>query len=183
MDLGKRIRELRKSKKITLVELSHVTGVAQATLSRIETGVMKGTIDSHQKIAKALGMTLAELYSGMDDRLDKVTHQLDAKRSVVTLRTTKVRCELMTQEAMKKKITPMLLTFDGRGETETEKAEWGTEKFYWVLEGEVTARIDKKEFVVKEGETLYLDASLPHQLINRGSKKAEVFCAVSPTSL
>lgn len=43
MEIGKRIREARKAKKITLVELSNLTGVAQATLSRIETGVMTGT--------------------------------------------------------------------------------------------------------------------------------------------
>lgn len=183
MHLGARIRELRKAKKITLVELSTTTGVAQATLSRIETGVMKGTVDSHQEIAKALGMPLAELYSGLDERLEKIVHHDETKRSPITLKSRKVKCELLTQEAMKKKITPLLLFFESKGQTETEKLAWGTEKFYFVLEGEVLAKVDKKEFPLKKGETLYFDGSLTHQLINRNTKEARVFCAVSPPAV
>ncbi len=183
MHIGTRIRDLRKAKKITLVELSQTTGVAQATLSRIETGTMKGTVDSHQEIAKALGMTLAELYSGLDERFEKIAHQENSKRLPITLRSNKVRCELLTQEVTKKKITPLLLTFEAKGQTETEKLAWGTEKFYLVLEGEILAKIDKKEFLLKEGETLYFDGSIPHQLINRNAKKVRVFCAVSPSAL
>lgn len=183
MEIGKRIRELRKTKKITLVELSQMTGVAQATLSRIETGIMRGTVESHEKIARALGLTLAEFYGSLDDRIDKAVHHDHSKRNSVTLRSGKIRYELLTNEAMKKKITPLLLSLEPRSETDTEKLELGVEKFYFVLEGEVLARIDKKEFIVKEGETLYFDASLPHQLGNRGPKKARIFCAISPPSI
>lgn len=183
MNLGSKIREFRKAKDITLVELAKITGVAQATLSRIETGVMTGTIDSHRQIAKALGLSVAELYSGLDERLEKIAHQPSNKRSLISVRSSKVRCEVLTQEAVKKKITPLLITLESRGETEVERFEGGVEKFYFVLDGEVTARIDKKEFPLKEGETLYFDGSLPHQLVNRLSKKAQVFCAVSPPAL
>ncbi len=51
MKVGNRVREIRKAKKVTLVELSKQTGIAQATLSRIETGSMVGTVESHRKIA------------------------------------------------------------------------------------------------------------------------------------
>ncbi|MBI4549946.1 MAG: helix-turn-helix transcriptional regulator [Candidatus Omnitrophica bacterium] len=183
MHLGNRIRDLRKEKKITLVELSQMTGVAQATLSRIETGVMKGTVDSHLEIAKALGMTLADLYAGLDERGEKIAHQEAGGRLPVSLRTNKVRCELLTQEAMKKKITPLLFTLDPKSETESEKLPWGTEKFFWVVEGEITVKLDRKEVVLKEDETLYFEASLPHLIQNRGPKKARLFCAVSPTAI
>jgi transcriptional regulator with XRE-family HTH domain len=183
MHIGNRIRDLRKEKKITLVELSQMTGVAQATLSRIETGVMKGTVDSHLEIAKALGMTLAELYSGLDERAEKIVHQESEQRTIITVRTNKVRCELLTQEAMKKKITPILITLEPKSETENEKLPWGTEKFYWILEGEVTVKLDRKDVALKEDETLYFEASLPHQIFNKSSKKARVFCAVSPAAV
>lgn len=183
MEIGKKIRELRKAKKVTLVELSQITGVAQATLSRIETGIMRGTVESHEKIARSLGLTLAEFYGSLDDRVDKVIHLEESKRSPITVRSGKVRCELLTHEAMKKKITPLLLTLEPKAETDVEKLELGVEKFYFILEGEVTVKIEKKEFVLKEGETLYFDASLSHQIGNRGAKKARVFYAVSPPTL
>ena len=52
LKIGNKIRELRKKKEITLIEFSKMTGVAQATLSRIETGDMPGTIECHHKILK-----------------------------------------------------------------------------------------------------------------------------------
>ena len=79
MDLGAKIRKIRKEKKMTLVELSSLTGVAQASLSRIETGIMRGTVASHQKIAEALGTTIAELYGEIDSKLDEIEHRKEAQ--------------------------------------------------------------------------------------------------------
>ncbi|HNV86245.1 MAG TPA: XRE family transcriptional regulator [Candidatus Omnitrophota bacterium] len=183
MEIGKRIREVRKAKKITLVELAANTGVAQATLSRIETGIMTGTVDSHQRIAKALGLSLAELYAGIDERLQTVAHQSKSERNSVSLHGGKIRREVLTQQAGKKKITPFLLTLEAGSETEIEKLEAGIEKFFYVLEGEITARIEKKDFTLKEGETLYFEGSLPHQFANTSGRKAKILYAVSPPSL
>ena len=69
MLIGEKIRELRKKSKMSLVELNKSSGVALATLSRIETGRMTGTIESHMNIAKIFGLSLAELYK--DVNLDK----------------------------------------------------------------------------------------------------------------
>ena len=115
--------------------------------------------------------------------MDKVVHQEESKRNPITVRSAKVRCELLTHDAMKKKITPFLMTLEPKAETDADKTELGVEKFYFVLEGEVTVKIEKKEFVLKEGETLYFDASLSHQIGNRGAKKARIFYAVSPPTL
>ena len=60
--LGMRIKELRKARRLTLVEVAKKTGIDQATLSRIENGRMTGTLDSHMKIAAVLNLTLPELY-------------------------------------------------------------------------------------------------------------------------
>jgi phosphoribosylamine-glycine ligase len=51
---GEIIHGLRKEKKITLLELSEKSGVALATLSRIENGKMTGTLKSHMNICKTL---------------------------------------------------------------------------------------------------------------------------------
>ena len=62
MEIGERIRSIRQEKRMTLAKLSEKSGVAQATLSRIENGIMTGTIKSHLKISEAFGISLADLY-------------------------------------------------------------------------------------------------------------------------
>ena len=103
--VGNRVREIRKAKKITLVELSKQTGIAQATLSRIETGTMTGTVESHRKIAEALGLGLAELYAPLDRRYQEIVHsKKEAPRKVVH-QGRGCQIEILTQEVTKKKIT------------------------------------------------------------------------------
>ncbi len=182
-NLGQRIRKLRKEKGITLVEIAKKTGVAQATLSRIETGTMLGTVESHEKIAEALGTGLSELYSGIDRRYDQIAHLGRETERKITHHSKHLQIELLTQESSKKKITPLLITLQGGSETQREHHERGVEKFLYVLEGEAKVKVDKEEFILKSGETLYFDASLPHQISNEKERAARILVTVSPSKI
>lgn len=182
-NLGQRIRNLRKEKGLTLVDVSEKTGIAQATLSRIETGVMMGTVDSHEKIAEILGIGLPELYSGVDKRYEQISHLTKESERKATHHSAQVQVELLTAESSKKKITPLLITLQGNAKTQQESHDRGVEKFYFILEGSITAVVDGKEYLLKQGETLYFDASLTHQIINEHQKTAKIFAAVSPSKI
>lgn len=183
MKVGNRVREIRKAKKITLVELSKQTGIAQATLSRIETGTMTGTVESHRKIAEALGLSLAELYAPLDRRYQEISHAKKETPRKVVHQGRGCQTEILTAEVTKKKITPLLVTLGGSAHTALEQNERGVEKFVWVLDGEVEAKVEKESYPLKTGETLYFDASLPHRLSNPKSKTAKLFVAVSPSKI
>jgi transcriptional regulator with XRE-family HTH domain len=181
-DLGKRIRELRKSKKITLVEMAEKTGVAQATLSRIETGTMTGTVESHERISEVLGIGLAELYTGVDRRYSEVGHQ-QKKDIQVQKHSTGYKIELLTQESSKKKITPLLVTIQPNEALPSEKNERGVEKFIYVLSGSLVAKIEKKEYFLHPEESLYFDASLDHELRNQTNSPTKLMVVVSPSKI
>lgn len=183
MKVGSRVRELRKSKKITLVELSKQTGIAQATLSRIETGTMTGTVESHRKMAEALGLSLAELYAPLDRRYSEIVHSKKEGPRKMVHQGRGCQTELLTSEVTRKKITPLLVTLAGGAHSSAEQNERGVEKFVWVLDGEVEAKVEKENFQLKTGESLYFDASFPHRLTNPKSKTAKLFIAVSPSKI
>ena len=71
MNIGKRLNELRNEKKMSLKELSEESKVAMSTLSRIEHGTMTGTLESHMSVCKALGVSLAEFYKGIETSMIK----------------------------------------------------------------------------------------------------------------
>jgi transcriptional regulator with XRE-family HTH domain len=56
-----RLRELRVEKLITQAELSQRTGLTEATISRIETGVTRPRISTVRKLAAGLGVRPEEL--------------------------------------------------------------------------------------------------------------------------
>lgn len=177
------MRELRKLKGLTLVEIAEKTGVAQATLSRIETGVMIGTIESHAKIAEVIGVGLPELYQDIDDRTSKTSLSKEDDQKKTTIHSKNVKITLLTQQSGSKKMTPLLIELASGAETEKEKKERGVEKFIWVQEGSVKVKLEKEEFELKSGDTFYFDASYSHQISNENAKSAKVFVAISPSAI
>lgn len=178
-NLGPRIREIRKEKGLTLVDIAEKSGIAQATLSRIETGAMIGTVESHAKIAEILGVGLADLYVNVDTRHQQNFHQTKNTPLPVIHSDKTVQLEFLTAQTGKKKIAPFLLTLQPGGKTGAECLERETEKFAYQLEGEALANVDGKEYPLKPGETLYFEASLPHFFRNTAGKVSKTLLTVS----
>ncbi|WP_422445273.1 helix-turn-helix domain-containing protein [Thermoanaerobacterium sp. DL9XJH110] len=63
MDIGKRLKEIRKSKTITITALSKKIGLTREYLSNIERNINTPSLQTLQKICDALGITLAEFFS------------------------------------------------------------------------------------------------------------------------
>jgi len=60
--ISKNIKRLRKAKNLSQDKLSRLADVSHATIIKIESGgIQSPTIDTVQKIAKALGVSLDEL--------------------------------------------------------------------------------------------------------------------------
>ena len=184
--IGTRLRAARKAQKITLVELAKASGVDMATISRIETARMTGTLESHMKLARAMGLKLTELYAGIEDARAKgaVTVQSAFGRTDVYVHQAgRSSTAMLTTDVLKKKLMPVLIAIEPGGSTHKEEARVGTEKFVYVLEGTIEARIGGEVCQLKRGSTLYFDASLPHVLHNAGSREARCLAVTTPPAL
>jgi len=69
VDVGKRITELRTVQGISLTNLAKRSGIAQSSLSYIESGKAQPTVETAYKICAALGITLAEFFSDQPPEL------------------------------------------------------------------------------------------------------------------
>ncbi|GAB6159374.1 hypothetical protein JCM39194_25750 [Desulfotomaculum varum] len=63
MDVGRKITELRTVQGISLTNLAKRSGIAQSSLSYIESGKAQPTVETLEKICTALGITLSEFFS------------------------------------------------------------------------------------------------------------------------
>ena len=62
ISLGKRIKEIRLQKKVSQTEIAYRCGFDKSNYNTIESGKRNPTIISLLKIAKALDITLIELF-------------------------------------------------------------------------------------------------------------------------
>ena len=61
---GKRLRQLRQERALSLRDLSHITGVAHDTISDLETGKRNAQPRTIRVLADALGVKPKELIKG-----------------------------------------------------------------------------------------------------------------------
>ncbi len=183
MNIGSKIRQLRQDVGLTLEELSKKSGIALATLSRIENEKMIGTLESHMKISKALGITLPQLYAGLEGDKKEAVVQKETLRAEVFVHNKKSSSEMLTSKVLAKKMMPIMIKIQPNGATVKEESKLGTEKFIYMFDGEIEAVIGDEKFKLTKGDTLYFNASLSHQLKNIGNTEAKCICVSSPVSL
>jgi transcriptional regulator with XRE-family HTH domain len=69
--LGLRVRELRTARRLTQGALAERVGFRASYFSHIENGVKGATVETLAAVAAALGVTLSELFVGVDQPMPR----------------------------------------------------------------------------------------------------------------
>ncbi|MFH1189487.1 MAG: XRE family transcriptional regulator [Candidatus Omnitrophota bacterium] len=183
MNVGATIHELRKDRKMTLLELSVKSGVALATLSRMENGKMTGTLESHFNICRALDVPLTDLYKGLIASSGKAEVQTKKAGAGVFVHDRRASSEMLVANTFNKKMAPMLIKILKNGDTHPEATKAGIEKFIYVLEGRMEADVGGNKYRLVKGDTLYFESSAAHHFKNIGPSEVRLISVVSPPAL
>ncbi|BBB92068.1 MAG TPA: helix-turn-helix transcriptional regulator [Methylomusa anaerophila] len=74
--IGRRLRDLRIQKKLTMKEVAEIAGIAQSSVSYIETGNNSPSIETLEAILTALGITIGEFFAEEKPELEPELRQL-----------------------------------------------------------------------------------------------------------
>ncbi len=184
MELGKKLRLLRGN--MTQAELSKLSGVDKAIISKIESDKMPGTIDSHKRLAGVFGLKLSEFYAYLEEEkpelveLHSGNHKTDVYQDFL---------EILTSIPLAKKMLPTFITLAPQEEKHLEETRKDVERFIIIFEGEIELEIEgkvyrlKKDVNCKEGDSLYSTSSKRHRIKNTGNVTALALCVSSPPVL
>ena len=181
--LGKTLRDQRIIKGLTLADLSKQSGVALSTLSRIETGRMTGTLESHIQIAKALGTRLPELYAQLDPFGSAFEHRKSTDASTKVHSDKGAVLTILISNALHRKMLPALIHLPSGKNTKPEHSSEGTDRFLYALKGKTEVMIGKEKVRMEPGDSLYFPASTPHSFRNAGGAQAVLLSLTSPPSV
>lgn len=76
MSLGTTIRDIRKAKGYSIMKLKELTGLSKSTISEIENDKSSPTTATLEKIAKALDISINELFEDNDAELQKAEDKI-----------------------------------------------------------------------------------------------------------
>jgi transcriptional regulator with XRE-family HTH domain len=163
--VGGRLRALRQGRQSTLAEVSAATGISVSTLSRLESGGRKPTLELLLPLAKAYAVTLDELV-GAPPTGDPRVHL----RPIVEMGMTMVPLSRNPGGIQAFKL--LLNPGDRAGEPE-QKTHEGYEWMY-VLEGRLRLILGEHDFVLSVGEAAEFDTRLPHWFGNADGRPVEL---------
>jgi transcriptional regulator with XRE-family HTH domain len=163
--VGPRLRALRQQREATLAELSTSTGISVSTLSRLESGQRRPTLELLLPLAQAHGVPIDELVGGGPTG-DPRVHLNPIKRNGMTLIPLTRRAGGL--QAYKMVIPPIR----GRGGPDLRTHE-GYEWLY-VLDGRLRLILGEQDLVLAPGEAAEFDTRVPHWFAGADARPVEV---------
>ncbi|WP_028479537.1 helix-turn-helix domain-containing protein [Nocardia sp. CNY236] len=158
-----RLRRAREKKGLSLADLTRATGISTSTLSRLESGQRKPSLELLLPITAALGIPLDEIVAApriVDPRIPQHA----------TKREGRVLIPLSRQQTEPRAYKILIHPHEGRPHLRTHEGyEW-----LYVLHGQLRVKLGDHDFVMTPGEAAEFDCQTPHWFGAAGRSSVEV---------
>jgi len=151
--VGPRLRALRRERNATLADLAATTGLSVSTLSRLESGDRRPTLEQLLPLARAHGVTLDTLVDAPptgDPRVDlRPVRRHGMSMIPLTKRAGGIQAYKLVLPARRSPVEPETQTHEGY--------EW-----IYVLDGRLRVVLGEHDIVLAPGEAAEFDTRVPH---------------------
>ena len=181
LNLGARVRELRKARNWTLEQAAQQAGLARSTLSKIENSQMSPTYEALRKLAVGLEISVPQLFT------PPVKNQINGRMASTKSGqgtahpTTTYEHELLAESLSKKKMLPYNARIRARSIEEFDGwVRHDGEEFLYVLTGVVKLFTEFYEpLEMRRGDSAYYDATMGHNVISTSEEDATILWITS----
>ena len=178
-DPGHAIRELRKSKGLTLAELSERCGVAISTISKIENNKTSPTYNVLARVARGLGTGFSSLINRSATSFAPGCRAVTRAGGGRRIDSVQGHFEWHGADLVNKSMEPTLIRVSLREKPKNIQGHHG-EDFIFVLEGSVEFHMDfYSPLSLSVGDSVYFDASVPHIFVSTGEGDALILSITS----
>jgi len=175
--VGRRIRDLRRIRQLSLETVAAETALSIGFLSQIERGLSSPSLRVLATIADVLGVGIAALF-GAGPQGDGASNSVvtrGAQRPELKLWRTGVSKQLLSAAGGDNKLNLFLVHLEPGGSTGDELYTHDGEEAGLVLEGEMMLTVDAETWSLREGDSFRFASRRPHRFSNpAGDAKAVV---------
>ena len=174
MDIGKKLRELRKQNDLTLEDLASRSELTKGFLSQVERNLTAPSIATLEDILEALGSNLSEFFHEEEEKqivFGTDDFFVDEKEDY--------QVEWIIPNAQKNQMEPILMTLYPHKKSHIQTSYTG-EEFGYVLSGSVLLTVGGAKHKLKKGDSFYFSPTRPHSLANRGKSEAKIVWFTAP---
>jgi transcriptional regulator with XRE-family HTH domain len=177
--IGGQIRELRKVKKLTLVQLAEAAGISVGYLSQIERNQSKLPIGVLKRLSDVLGVHMNWFFNGN-------VHAAPHERDVIVRKSNRRRLTFTGLGIVEELLSPnlsgpleLLLSTIEPGADSGDYSHDGSEAGI-LISGQLDLWIDGNRFRLEEGDSFSFSSTSQHRCANPGKKPAKVVWVITP---
>jgi transcriptional regulator with XRE-family HTH domain len=182
--VGQRIRDLRRSRALSLEEVAGRTDLSIGFLSQIERGLSSPSLRVLATLADVLGVGIAGLFGAKENARtapDAVVTR-EGKRAKLNLWRTGISKQLLSPAGSDGRLNLFLVDMEPGGSTGDELYTHDGEEAGLVLSGKMKLTVDAESWMLKEGDSFRFSSRRPHRFSNPSPKAKAVVLWVNCVS-
>ena len=178
LKLGQKIKTLRLASDLTQTELADRANLTKGFISQIENDQCSISVDSLADILEALSVTFQEFFSDKSDPevVFAPGHRIPVEGKGAS------RFELLVPGSTNNEMDPILVEMKPGERLEAFDPHPG-EQFGYVLKGEATLKLGKKEYRVRANHCFYFEADQPSQIMNKSRAMVRLLWVTAPPQM
>jgi len=176
LNIGPKIRRIRKQKALTLQNLSVATGLSKPLLSQIENEIVVPPIATLLKISRALDKDIAFFFqdTNSDTKITVVRASERGSPDTRKLGGNEIgyHYAALAYKKNRKNMEPFFVEFGNSDEKNMSYYRHVGEEFIFVLQGKLEFRTTEEVHELKAGDSLYFESDVPHAYRSLGNRNA-----------
>jgi len=180
--VGEHVRAFRETLGMTVQQFAERTGFSAALLAQIENRMVSPSLGTLVKIANTFGTTVSSFIGGKEEREFSIVRKED--RTTVSRvglkdggKSTYIYESLGAGKAGRR-MEPFLVRLQPLSESHTARSSHDGEEFLYVLSGKVTVCLGNLSDVLEEGDSVYYNSPIPHQVHSADEREALILAVI-----
>jgi transcriptional regulator with XRE-family HTH domain len=178
--IGRRIKDLRTRRGLTLEELAEKSGCTPGFISQLERNQAAPSVVTLYAIAQVLGVKVTDFFPDVTNPAKVVRRE---ERSTFKIEGSAIGYSLLTTKFPHAALQAFVLTYapsDQALPTDEYRAHLG-EEFIYILDGELRIWIGEVSYDLSTGDSVYFKSSVKHCLENRTTCPTTVISMITPS--
>ncbi len=182
--IGSKLTTLREALGLSAEQLAERSGTDVATVMQLESGAIAPSLAPLIKLTRALGVRLGTLLDD-DTNVGPVVTRKGEAEQVARLKSLETSSDAgvldffsLAQGKASRHMEPFMISVNPGDSAEHKLSSHEGEEFIYVIAGEIEVEYGKDRVVLGEGDSIYYDSIVPHQVRAAGDAAARILAVV-----
>lgn len=179
IDVGTRLRQLRRAKGLSQRNLATQSGVTNAIISLIENNRTNPSVAMLKRILDGIPISLSEFFAMEHEPRRQVFFQADELNEIADGRISFLQ---VGPCASGEQLQILLERYQPGADTGKAMLRHDSEEGGIVIKGRMEVTIGKQKRILGPGDAFYFDSRIPHRFRNVSDDECEIVSACTPPS-